>query len=85
VRKRLSFKDSCVASVLQRPRSFDIDTRREPMKTRDEQIDRMLGYLGLFIIGALGWASDRLGELRAAWPAAAPRPRTPPTMGRAKA
>jgi hypothetical protein len=54
------------------------------MKTRDEQIDRMLGYLGLFIIGALGWASDRLGELRAAWPAAAPRPRTPPTMGRAK-
>ena len=55
------------------------------MKTRDEHVDRLLGYLGLFIIGALGWASDRLGELRAARPAAEPRPGIPPTMGRAKA
>ena len=55
------------------------------MKTRDEHIDRVLGYLGLFIIGALGWAADRLGELRAAWPAVAPRPRTSRTIGRAKA
>ena len=55
------------------------------MKTRDEHIDRVLGYLGLFIIGALGWTCDRLAELRAARPAAEPRPRIPPTMGRAKA
>ena len=55
------------------------------MKTRDENIDRVLGYLGLFIIGALGWACDRLGKLRAARPAAEPRPRISPTMGRAKA
>jgi hypothetical protein len=55
------------------------------MNTRDERIDRMLGYLGLFIIGALGWASDRLGELRGALPAAAPRRRTPRTIERAKA
>jgi hypothetical protein len=46
------------------------------MKTRDERIDRMLGYLGLFIIGALGWTSDRLAELRAARPAVAPRLKT---------
>jgi hypothetical protein len=36
------------------------------MKSQDEHIDRMLGYLGLFIVGALGWTSDRLGELRTA-------------------
>jgi hypothetical protein len=42
--------------------------KEETMKTRDEYIDRMLGYLGLFIIGALGWTADRLGDLRAAWP-----------------
>jgi hypothetical protein len=41
--------------------------------------------IGLFIIGALGWASDRLGELRGAWPAVVPRPRTARTVGRAKA
>ena len=46
------------------------------MKTRDEHIDRMLGYLGLFIIGALGWTSDRLAELRAASPGVASRPTT---------
>jgi hypothetical protein len=55
------------------------------MKTRDERIDHMLGYLGLFIIGALGWTADRVGELRAAWNRVAPRPTTSRTIGRAKA
>jgi hypothetical protein len=55
------------------------------MKTRDEQIDRMLGYLGLFIIGTVGWAADRLGELGAAWNRVAPRANTSHTIGRAKA
>jgi hypothetical protein len=55
------------------------------MKTRDAHIDRVLGYLGLFITGALGWASDRLGELLAARPAAEPRAKISPTVGRAKA
>ena len=54
------------------------------MKTRDEYIDRMLGYLGLFIIGALGWTADRLGNLRAAWLEPAPRPKTSPAIERAK-
>jgi hypothetical protein len=43
------------------------------MKTRDERIDRMLGYVGLFIIGALGWTSDRLAELGAARLGVVPR------------
>jgi hypothetical protein len=55
------------------------------MKTRDERIDRMLGHLGLFIIGALGWAADRVGELRAARNQVIPRPSTSHTIGRAKA
>ena len=55
------------------------------MKTRDGHADRMLGYLGLFIIGALGWVSDRLGQSRPAWPAVAPRPTTSRGIGRAKA
>jgi hypothetical protein len=55
------------------------------MKTPGEHIDRMLGYLGLFIIGALGWTADRLGELRIAWPGPAPRSKTSHTIGRAKA
>lgn len=55
------------------------------MKTRDEYIDRMLGYLGLFIIGALGWTSDRITVLRGAWPGLAPRPKTSPGIERAKA
>ena len=28
-------------------------------------IDRMLGYLGLFLIGLIGWISDRLPAPRA--------------------
>jgi hypothetical protein len=46
------------------------------MKTRDERIDRMLGYVGLFIIGVLGWTADRLAELRAPQPGAVSRPST---------
>ena len=52
------------------------------MKTRDEHIDRILGYLGLFIIGALGWTADRLGEVPAARPA--PRPKTAHGISRAR-
>ena len=55
------------------------------MDTGSPQIDRMLGYLGLFVIGALGWVSDRLGQSPAARPAVAPRPRTSPAMGKARA
>ena len=44
----------------------------------------MLGYLGLFIIGALGWTADRLGDLRTAWPGPAPRPKTSSAIERAK-
>jgi len=76
-----------VASRLHCPGSFDIDTfdidtRRGAMKTRDEHIDRILGYLGLFIIGALGWTADRLGEVPAARPA--PRPKTAHGISRAR-
>lgn len=55
------------------------------MKTREERIDRMLGYLGLFLIGALGWTSDRLGELRTVRPRMAPRPSTSHPVGRVNA
>lgn len=55
------------------------------MKTFDQHIDRALGYLGLFIIGVLGWTADRLGELRTAWPGPASRSKASPTIGRAKA
>jgi hypothetical protein len=55
------------------------------MKSQDEHIDRMLGYLGLFIIGALGWTSDRVCELRAAWTGVAPRSNISDTIGRANA
>ena len=55
------------------------------MKTFDKHIDRMLGYLGLFIIGALGWTADRFGELRTAWAGQAPRSNVSHTIGRAKA
>jgi hypothetical protein len=54
------------------------------MKSQDEHIDRMLGYLGLFIVGALGWTSDPLGELRTAWPGLALRSKVSDTIGRAK-
>jgi hypothetical protein len=50
------------------------------MKSRDEHIDRMLCYLGLFIIGALGWTADRLSAVRAAWPTATRRPDSPRTI-----
>jgi hypothetical protein len=55
------------------------------MKTRDEHIDRMLGYLGLFIIGLLGWTCDRLRNLHAAWRGPALRPKASHAIGRAKA
>jgi hypothetical protein len=63
----------------------DIDTKEGAMKIRDEQIDRMLGYLGLFIIGVLGWTTDRLGELHRARPRVAPRPEPSHSIGRAEA
>jgi len=65
--------------------TFDIDTRGGAMKTRDEHIDRILGYLGLFIIGALGWTADRLGEVpAAAWARPAARPKTSHGISRAR-
>jgi hypothetical protein len=57
----------------------------ESMKTRDGHIDKMLGYLGLFIIGTLGWTSDRLGDLRTAWPRLAPRAKTSHAIERTNA
>ena len=50
------------------------------MDTGSPQIDRILGYLGLFVIGALGWVSDRLGPSRTVWPALPPRGEPSPAM-----
>jgi len=54
------------------------------MKSLDEHIDRMLGYLGLFIIGALGWTADRLGERRTTRPGLTARSRVSHAIERAK-
>jgi hypothetical protein len=55
------------------------------MGTRAQQVDRVLGYLGLLLIGALGWAADRLRVVGA--PATQRTPHTPPmhASGRAHA
>ena len=54
------------------------------MGTRAQRVDRVLGYLGLLLIGALGWAADRL---QVALPAQPRTPHTPPVhaSGRAHA
>jgi len=54
------------------------------MGTRAQRVDRVLGYLGLLLIGALGWAAD---HLRVGAPAAQQTPHTPPmhASGRAHA
>jgi hypothetical protein len=36
------------------------------MATNHQRIDRLLGYLGLFLIGLIGWTCDRLADVRAA-------------------
>jgi hypothetical protein len=54
------------------------------MDTRAHRVDRILGYLGLLLIGTLGWAADRL---LVGLPAPQRTPHTPPThaSGRAHA
>jgi len=34
-------------------------------------VDRLLGYLGLFLIGVIGWSCDTLAALRTAKPSGA--------------
>lgn len=63
----------CLCIVLE---PFDMRQREdEAMKTWDERVDRILGYVGLFIIGVLGWTADHFGDRRAA-----SRPRPTPAM-----
>ena len=54
------------------------------MGTRAQGVDRVLGYLGLLLVGALGWAADRL---RIVAPETQRSPHTPPVhaSGRAHA
>jgi hypothetical protein len=56
------------------------------MHNGERRIDRLLGYLGLLLIGALGWAADhvRLG-LTAPERTANPHPHTAHASGRARA
>ena len=54
------------------------------MATKAQGVDRVLGYLGLLLIGALGWAADRL---QVGAPQTPHTPHTPPmhASGRAHA
>jgi hypothetical protein len=36
------------------------------MDTRAQRVDRVMGYLGLLLIGVLGWTAGRLGVASAA-------------------
>jgi hypothetical protein len=38
------------------------------MRNVEQVVDRFMGYLGLFLIGALSWAADRLGPAGQAAP-----------------
>jgi hypothetical protein len=54
------------------------------MGTSVKRVDRVLGYLGLLLIGALGWVADRLPAGPAA-PQAATHSRPVHASGRAHA
>ena len=43
------------------------------METAARITDRTLGYLGLFLIGAISWVADHLGEARQPAPTVGPR------------
>ena len=55
------------------------------MGTVEKVIDRCLGYFGLFLIGAISWAADRMGRVPQPAPRARARRVSQPTTGRATA
>jgi len=53
------------------------------METVARITDRTLGYLGLFLIGAISWVADHMGEARNAAPTGGTRrPSRPGVPGR---
>jgi hypothetical protein len=68
------------------PADLGRERKEQAMHNGERRVDRLLGYLGLLLIGALGWAADhvRLG-LTAPERTANPHPHTAHAPGRARA
>jgi hypothetical protein len=55
------------------------------MGTVEKVVDRCLGYFGLFLIGAISWAADRMGPVPQPAPRVRARRVSQHTTGRATA
>jgi hypothetical protein len=66
------------------PADLGRERREQAMHNGERRVDKLLGYLGLLLIGALGWAADHV-RLGLTAPERTAHPHTAHATGRARA